>query len=94
MIRLFQDAARVLGMRCDEHAQLMNRELESGLTRGERVGLWVHTRYCRGCRGLKRQLAALEAMAGSLRRAVDAEPGLPPEVRERLAVRVRTEAEK
>jgi len=94
MIRLMRDVTRVLNMRCAEHAALMSGAPERGLSFGERLGLWVHTRYCRGCRMLKRQLAALESMACSLRRAVDAEPGLPEEVRERLSGRLRSESKK
>lgn len=84
MIRFIRDTARVLTMRCTEHAALMSRAFEEPLSRGERFGLRLHKTYCTGCRRFGKQLLAMRRLAGSLGREADATPHMPLDVQQRV----------
>jgi predicted anti-sigma-YlaC factor YlaD len=94
MIRFWRDILRVLDTPCREHARMMTLELESPLSRGERVGLWLHLRICKGCRGLRAQLVRLRSVLDRAAPLNDPEVVMPEPVRRRLRERVREESPK
>jgi hypothetical protein len=66
------DFFKVLSMPCNEHALIISRTLDDpgggdgvggGLSKGTCWGLWVHERYCTGCRAYHRQLLMLRSAA-------------------------------
>lgn len=71
MISTLTDFAKVMSMPCKEHAAIISRltgdlpvvGLEAGetspLSKGTRAGLWLHERYCTGCKAYHLQLTTL-----------------------------------
>jgi hypothetical protein len=94
MIVFFRDISRVLNAPCREHARMMTLAPEVPLRRGERAGLWLHLRICKGCRGLKAQLDRLGSILGRAANKEDSEAAMPEAVRQRLRERFADESSK
>lgn len=92
MSGMIGDIAKVLSMPCREHAGIISRSFDAPLTTGTRWGLWVHERYCAGCRGYHLQLGTLHRAAerafGGPAAAPTDRQGCPGEVRQRIVRRV------
>jgi predicted anti-sigma-YlaC factor YlaD len=56
--------------------------MDNQLTRGERIGLWIHLRGCTACRAFARQLVWLRILAQQ--DATPAPQTMPQDVRDRL----------
>jgi len=83
-----RDMCRVLGMACREHTELLSRQLDAPLSRGEAFGLAVHVRVCAGCREFRSQLRRMRELGGALGREVGGVGGMPEAARERLRRRM------
>lgn len=61
MLRNAADFAKVMAMPCREHAAIISRLTgdPAAFTPGLRAGLWLHERYCTGCKAYHRQLTTL-----------------------------------
>ena len=73
------DMMKVLSMPCRGHADIISRSFDAPLSTVTRWGLWMHERYCTGCRGYHRQLLTIRL--GASRLFGFAEPlsqGVPP----------------
>ncbi|MFT3683848.1 MAG: hypothetical protein QM783_02790 [Phycisphaerales bacterium] len=89
MIKLCRDAIRVLSMPCSAHALHLSRQMDDQLTRGERIGLWIHLRGCTACRAFAKQLTWLRSLAQQDAAAQPAQQTMPHDVRDRLTAAVR-----
>ena len=88
MTQFVRDIVRVLKMPCREHVVLLSRQIDAPLSQGERVGLRVHILYCGGCRRFAAHLRHLQTLGQTLYNQVEAEPGLPADVRAQLNARI------
>ena len=79
-------------LNCAEASRLASEQRDSVLTRREWLGFRFHLLMCRNCRRYARQLTLLGRAAQQLRRrspTPEADPGLSPEARGRIAARLR-----
>lgn len=60
------DMLKVLSMPCRKHADIISRSFDDELSKGTRWGLWVHERYCTGCRGYHQQFQDIRDGAAKL----------------------------
>lgn len=93
MITFCADITRALRRKCPEHARMIALASEVPLRRGERVGLWLHLRICKGCRGFKAQLDRLASLIPP-GRAAGTEAAMPDAMRDRLRARLAEESSK
>jgi len=94
MISFLRDMARVLNMPCRDHTELLTRQLDGPLTRGEALGLRIHLLICKGCRRFRNQIQRLRSMVLSMRQELDDGPPLPAAVRERVLAHLRKSEKK
>lgn len=60
------DMMKVLSMPCRKHADIISHSFDAELSKGTRWGLWVHERYCTGCRGYHQQFQVIRDGAAKL----------------------------
>jgi len=76
---------RLLTAPCSEMTELVSRELDTPLTRAQRVALRLHLLYCRACSRYRRQVIELKARLAAESDTLEvAVPGLAPEARARI----------
>lgn len=82
---------QILTLRCEAAAALMSRELDEPLSRLERTALLCHLAACRSCRRFRRQVRRIRQSLRLRDRAAasDADSGLSPEARARIARAIR-----
>jgi hypothetical protein len=86
MITFLRDFLRVLNTPCRAQTELISRTLDAPLaplSRGERVGLWIHLRGCRACTQFRRQLLKLHQLAASINPS-GTDSTMPADVKDRL----------
>ena len=79
-------------LNCAEASRLASEKRDRALTRGEWLRFRFHLLMCRNCRRYVRQLALLGRAVRQLGRrspTPEADPGLSPEARKRIAARLR-----
>lgn len=94
MITFCADIARALRTRCPQHARMIALASDVPLRRGERAGLWLHLRICKGCRAYKAQVDRLASLVASARAAESVETAMPDAMRTRLRARLSEESPK
>jgi hypothetical protein len=74
-------------MICRDAAEIISRSLDARASRVERVGLAVHTFFCRPCRRYREQLIWLhsECQVAVRKEALPGGAALPASARERIA---------
>lgn len=86
MVKLIRDFLTVATKPCRAQTAIINRDLDSPLSRGEALGLGFHLTYCRNCRRFRQQVMRLRDAARSLEKIeLDS---MPSDVRLRLLGRV------
>lgn len=60
------DMMKVLSMPCRKHADIISHSFDAELSKGTRWGLWVHERYCTGCREYHQQFQVIRNGAAKL----------------------------
>ena len=77
-------------MSCRSAVEIISRSLDAPLSKGERIGLGVHTFYCSPCRRFRRQLLRLDASCESIAAEFmpPAEAGLTAEALDRNAAEI------
>jgi hypothetical protein len=88
VIRFVRDFVNVLGKPCREHVELLSKQVDTSLSRGQSAGLRVHILYCSGCRRFRQHLSDMRSLGQTLAKQVDEQPGLPADVRGRLIARI------
>lgn len=88
MIAFIRDLLGALSRPCSGHAELISRSMDGPLSAGDRLGLRLHTSYCKGCRRFAQHAQQLRNLSGRVRDAIESGPGMPPEVRARLNERL------
>ena len=48
---------------CDEVSRLVSESMETGIPLRKRIGLWMHLRMCRLCKGFAMQLRVIQTAA-------------------------------
>lgn len=84
-LRFFREVSSVLHLPCERHTEFFSRQLDHPLTRGQRVGLWIHLRLCEGCRRFRSQLHTLSALHARERAAAPSPVSvMPADARSRI----------
>ena len=85
---------RALSPNCKEAIRLQSEALDRPLSRMQRVGLRIHLAMCRWCSRYGKQIKFLRTVAQRCDHDLDANQTMPPEARERIKRRLRTEINK
>jgi hypothetical protein len=87
----FADIRRTFSPTCKEAIRLQSDALDRPLSRGERIGLWLHLRLCVWCLRYGRQLKYLRLAAQCCEEEHLPAPPMPRAVRERIKQRLRAD---
>jgi len=86
MITCLRDFIRTLNFPCREHTELLSRQLDAPLPRGQAFALRLHLLYCSSCRRFKTQVRRLRELARTLGTELGPDAALPDDVRQRIAL--------